>query len=78
MKPKKENLAERLFVLFGKNMSRIGKKLILIPENIKVELKDGEIFDTNIKGYEMPVTEIGQQEEPVIMTMLDASKKKKK
>jgi len=44
MKPKKENLAERLFVLFGKDMSRIGKKLILIPENVKAELKEGEIF----------------------------------
>jgi len=50
MKPKRENLAERLFVLFGKNMSRIGKKLILIPENVKVELKDGEIFVHGPKG----------------------------
>ena len=37
-KPEKKDLVEKLFVKFGKNMSRIGKKPVKIPDGVTVNV----------------------------------------
>jgi large subunit ribosomal protein L6 len=47
MKPGRKTRAEKFYLLFGKNMSRIGKKIIKIPDGVEVKINNNLI---TIKG----------------------------
>lgn len=48
--PKRKTLAEKFCLLFGKNMSRIGKKIIRIPDGVDVKINNNLITIKGPKG----------------------------
>lgn len=48
--PARKNSVEKLFVVFGKYMSRIGNKPIHLPDSVKVEVNGKKLTMTGPKG----------------------------
>src|SRR3989344_4930737 len=46
-KLRNKKLVERLYLVFGKSMSRIGKKVITLPEKTELKVSGGSVF---VKG----------------------------
>lgn len=50
MKPGRKTRAEKFYLLFGKNMSRIGKKIIRIPDGVEVKVNNNLVTIKGPKG----------------------------
>jgi large subunit ribosomal protein L6 len=48
--PRRKTRAEKFYLLFGKNMSRIGKKIIRIPDGVDVKVSNNLITIKGPKG----------------------------
>jgi large subunit ribosomal protein L6 len=48
--PRRKTRAEKYYLLFGKNMSRIGKKIIQIPDGVDVKINNNLISVKGPKG----------------------------
>lgn len=62
-------------------MSRIGKKTIIIPENVEVNISDHEVIVKGPKGelnFKLPTSVIIKKTDQQLLVSVDCQKKKSK